>query len=803
VLIPGLKPNLKIPRPLIFFVFDGKIVLFIRSVYLAVFCHSKITDKKFNSDDCGDNLNGFSRGIMAVPFKQIYEFEKFRLDPRERILLEGGRPVELTPKGFELLSVFVENHGRLLEKDELMDKIWADSFVEEGNLTFNIRQLRKILGDDAHDPKYIKTVRRHGYRFIADVRQISVAEKTSENESETPPEDASTIFQPTETATAAALPEGQTKLLSRPANKTFPGPLFLRLAALLAVFLVVAAVGAGWWFEKSRGTELTAPILSAPFSIEKLSTDGKVVHAMISPDGKNMIYTSGKGSEKQSLWLRQLDEGVSIEIIPPSNDVYAGLAFAPDGKQFYFVRRSRLTADPAAIYRISIHGGIPNKIIDQTEGWMSLSPDGARISFIRCPRRDDESCSLWTADSADGANEKKIVSRQRPFRIGANRISPDGKTIVFAVGQSENAAHEFGLSEVDLETGIERELTTEKFFNIRHIAWLPDKSGWLLTASRIPVNISRIWQVSAATGKVTALTKDSEIYSILSMDKEATRIVSTQYKGSFHLRLLNLENRSTSKILADAGAADFAPDGKIYFTSIMSGKSEIWSINPDGSGQRQLTNDAMDKSYLIVSPDNKTIFFDSNKTGSAQVWRMNTDGTNQRQISQQSGFPLFVSPDGEWVYFQHGVNRTLWRVPANGGEEQSVLDKGANYFAFAPDGSRVAFSERQGEERILNIVSLADRQSVKTFHLADRRNRSMNIEWTPDGKNLIYVATDREYLNYTLWMQPLDQEAPRQLADLGEEEVRGFGFSVSPDGKTLAIVQGEWLHDAVLLKGLK
>src|SRR5690242_9353405 len=108
---------------------------------------------------------------MSLPFKQLYEFGEFRLDPHEKILTRSGATVEVTPKGFELLTFFVENHGRLLHKDDLMDRVWSDSFVEESNLTFNIRQLRVILGDDAHDPKYIKTVRGHGYRFIADVRQ--------------------------------------------------------------------------------------------------------------------------------------------------------------------------------------------------------------------------------------------------------------------------------------------------------------------------------------------------------------------------------------------------------------------------------------------------------------------------------------------------------------------------------------------------------------------------------------------------------------------------------------------------------
>ncbi|HEY0462272.1 MAG TPA: winged helix-turn-helix domain-containing protein [Pyrinomonadaceae bacterium] len=730
---------------------------------------------------------------MSLSFSNLYEFGEFRLDTREKILMQRDQPVELTPKGFELLSVFVENHGRLLEKDELMDKIWADSFVEESNLTFNIRQLRKILGDDAHEPKYIKTVRRHGYRFIADVRAFSETDKRRAADN-----------QPKVGATARHISKPEKLVASDrraalPKTKRFFATLFPIVVVLLITVIVL-----GGWYVQSKAFEPHAPVLSAPFSSEKLSTNGKVVLAALSPDGKNMVYSNGRGSDKESLWLRQLDAGVNTEIIPPSDDVYAGLTFAPDGKQLYFVRRSRLSNEEASVYRFSIFGGIPQKIISGTEGWISISPDNTKISFVRCPHRDEENCSLWTADAADGKNERKLATRTRPGRIGDNRFSPDGKRVAFAAGQSENAANEFALLEIDLETGAERELTSERFFNIRNLDWLPDGSGWLLTASRIPNRNSLIWQVSASSGKVEPLTKDSEVYSVLSLDKEARTIVSTQFKEDFHLRIFNPENPSESRVLTDASSVSFAPDGKIYFSSQMSGKDEIWSMNPDGSGQRQLTNDGNDKSVPLVSLDNKSVYFASNRSGAAQVWRMNPDGSNQTQItSEEGGFPLSVSPDGAWVYYLHGINRTIWRVATTGGAEQMVLNKSKGFFALSPDGSQVAYSERAGEERILTIVALADGQTVKTFHLADRKSRLLNIAWMPDGKNLMYVSANREYENNVLWVQPLDAETPKQIASLGNEEIRGFGMSLSQNGKMLAVVQGGWLHDAVLLKGLK
>src|ERR1043165_3258633 len=101
-----------------------------------------------------------------------YEFGPYQLKPMERLLLRNGQPVILTPKVFDTLLFFVENNGRLLKKDELLDKLWADSIVEEGNLTQNIFMLRKILGEHPRDHQYLVTLPLHGYKFVARVRKI-------------------------------------------------------------------------------------------------------------------------------------------------------------------------------------------------------------------------------------------------------------------------------------------------------------------------------------------------------------------------------------------------------------------------------------------------------------------------------------------------------------------------------------------------------------------------------------------------------------------------------------------------------
>jgi TolB-like protein/DNA-binding winged helix-turn-helix (wHTH) protein/lipopolysaccharide biosynthesis regulator YciM len=108
---------------------------------------------------------------MAAQPKLIYEFGRFRLIPTERQLLRDDQPVPLTPKTFDLLVVLVENSGHLTEKDELLKRIWPDSFVEEANLSVNMSALRRALGEGPEDHQYVETVPRHGYRFVAKVRE--------------------------------------------------------------------------------------------------------------------------------------------------------------------------------------------------------------------------------------------------------------------------------------------------------------------------------------------------------------------------------------------------------------------------------------------------------------------------------------------------------------------------------------------------------------------------------------------------------------------------------------------------------
>src|SRR5580692_13220383 len=111
---------------------------------------------------------------MSAPQPHIFEFDDFRVDGGKRVLLRKGEAVLLTPKVFDTLLYLVENRGKVVEKDDLMRAIWPDTAVEENNLNQNISTLRRVLGENRGENRYIATVSGKGYRFIAPVETALV-----------------------------------------------------------------------------------------------------------------------------------------------------------------------------------------------------------------------------------------------------------------------------------------------------------------------------------------------------------------------------------------------------------------------------------------------------------------------------------------------------------------------------------------------------------------------------------------------------------------------------------------------------
>src|ERR1044071_3152347 len=186
-----------------------------------------------------------------LPANPHYRFGEFVVDTDQKVLLRQDKALPLTPKLFETLLILVENSGRIVQKEQFMERLWPHTFVEEANLTSNIQQLRKSLGDNARHPHYIETVTKRGYRFIADVQRIEI-----------------------------------------PATVTNPKRLKRKSVIALATAALVLMSGAFvfWRYSKAKSKNLGDLVANLPLKIERLTASGQRRTATIAPDGKDVAY---------------------------------------------------------------------------------------------------------------------------------------------------------------------------------------------------------------------------------------------------------------------------------------------------------------------------------------------------------------------------------------------------------------------------------------------------------------------------------------------------------------------------------
>ncbi len=203
------------------------------------------------------------------------EFGEFLVDTQEKVLLRHGKPLQITPKAFELLFVLLEKHNHLVEKDELMKTVWPESFVEEANITFTIGLLRKVLDDDTKNPRFIETVPKRGYRFIADVRRVEREDSNNGLSSVSPP-GLYSVSSRQEGAVVAfgdwpkAVADGTEENTERAAKPEFALAKSTvksnsKYLAVAAAAVILGAMGLGYYFYTARGGETIDSVAVMPF----------------------------------------------------------------------------------------------------------------------------------------------------------------------------------------------------------------------------------------------------------------------------------------------------------------------------------------------------------------------------------------------------------------------------------------------------------------------------------------------------------------------------------------------------------
>lgn len=710
--------------------------------------------------------------------RNIYRFGNFELDPAESSLLHSGNAVSITPKALRLLHVLIQNQGHVLDKSYLLEQVWEEAHVEEGNLTYNIRQLRKILGDEVKNPKYIETVPKRGYRFIGNVETTELT-------------NGSFGFR---SATAAETSSREPQIPRRPRWRSV-----VLTAAVLLVAGSFFAVDSWMGIFGRNGTPLK--LLSMPFSAERLSTDGDVNFAALSKSGEFMVYVAGNVKGKQSLRVRDLATGQSREILGSADGTYYGLKISADDSTVYFARKTPTDQSAMCLMRMKLIGGAPELLGCGIEGWFDLSSDGNNISYVRCGQGRKAGCSLFISD-ANFTNERLLVTRKSPSRISVNAISPDGRSVVFAAGQTMDGSDDFGIYKYDLESGDESAVIDQKFFNVTGLSWMPDGSTLLATALRANEDNMYFWAIDTRSRTFTPFKEGHEGYKGISIDREGSKIVATVRSADFRVFVHSLDQEKAPTALGNGWTPRFTPDGRILFASNRSGKSAIWSSNPDGTDVRHLS--AGSDQFPVPSLDGSAIYFTSRVSGRNEVWRMEPDGSGARQLTREmGGYPIGVSSDGSWIYYLHAIDLSLRRVAKDGSREEQVTDTSMHRADISPHSTTVASFDETSKVPVISLLSLETNEK-RTIPLPKPNMEGKHLAWSSNGENLYAVLFDPALKGISVWRIPTDGSAATRLRGLNVESLgERSAFTVSPDERYFAIAMGNWKHDAVLIRGLK
>ncbi len=264
---------------------------------------------------------------MSSQNGQIYEFGDFRLIPAEHLLRrrEGGETLPLHPKAFETLLLLVRNHGRVVSKDEITEQVWADTFVSDGSLTVNISLLRKVLGEKGSTQKYIETVPKVGYRFVADVSVVPNAgangnSTSAEQQPHTPAfSSESSHLQVEASPQSTELVVNQTAIAAVQKDKTghFSKQTWVALGAIIIAAITVAFAT----YKLSTRSANKTDALFQRMQIGRLTDDGNTVYAAISPDAARVANIE-EDEGRQGLFVRELATGTNKQIVPPAEVEY-------------------------------------------------------------------------------------------------------------------------------------------------------------------------------------------------------------------------------------------------------------------------------------------------------------------------------------------------------------------------------------------------------------------------------------------------------------------------------------------------
>jgi len=734
----------------------------------------------------------------------------YEVDPHAGELRRNGVKIKLQEQPFQVLAMLLERPGEVISREELQRRLWpADTFVDfDHSLNAAIKRLRDALRDSADNPRFVETLARRGYRFVAPV--------------------------------AGAVPGGgKAEMMARPGR----GYIARWVAGTLLVVGVCMAVG---WLVV-RSTPATPALRERRLTAN--SPDLPVYNAAISPNGKFLAYSDPRG-----VFLRALDTEESHPLSIPEGFRVHGLSWLPDGAHLLVAAVNGPMERPS-LWNVSIWGGPPKKIAERSESG-SASPDGKTIALLRSNWFSRTDLYLTNVEG----NQERKVAEISGYVFAPPAWSPDGLRLAYpkAISWPGYSDEKVELESYELKSG--RTETILSDYRLQDaVAWTHD-GRLLFSLSEEPPNQveSNIWalHIDARTGKPVGRPErvtsgpDAKPLESVSTDGRRMAFVRTNIAPTVYITEVNPRTKTIAplqRLTMDElqnRPYEWTPDGKtVLYVSNRDGDSHIFRQDIDSAMPELVVGAPYSAIILRLNPEGTEIFFTSELS---KAESKESDGQSETQtVKADAKNP--ADPEASHQFRSRMVR--MMRVPLAGGTPQVLFEepginnfqcaraparaclfskfvKGAMMFfkfdpssgarkewisvsaespewegynwTLSPDGKMVALAKGKTHVSTNADVRLVPLEggSEKVLHVTGWAGLS-TIDWAADSKSL-WASARLGGETRTLVNIDLQGHAKAVL----EEKTPHVGWAIpSRDGKRLAILEAAGDSNVWLLEG--
>jgi len=710
----------------------------------------------------------------------LIRFGTFELDVRSGELRRNGSRIRLQDQPLQILLTLLDRPGEVVTREELHSKLWpADTFVDfDHGLNAAIKRLRDALGDTADNPRYIETLARRGYRFVAPVS----------------PNNDGTI-------TSGTAPHVQ-----KTAPRSWPVRLFVAAGLLLLLGSLV-----GWIIARR-----TRPVWPGEQRLTSNPADLPIIRAVISPDGKYLAY-----ADRTGLFVREVASGEAHAIALPDKFSAVPTGWFPDGTHL-LVTKWRKPGDKPSVWSISLLGGAPHMLVDHA--WVGvLSPDGAQLAFSR---GDNYAQTIWIEPIA-GGDPRKVVDEPGEL-FGAMAFSPDAKHLAFIRSVYRMGYHEgdTSIAVADFSTGQVNYLVSNPGLEDA-IAWSSD--GRLIYSQLEPRPNNResnLWAIglNPHTAKPMAsairltMGPDRKTSPSLSGDGKVLTFLRRTSQAEIYVGNLADDMRSlssSSRLILEEGTNlpfDWAADSQsVIFVSDRNGWSHLFRQDPARGSPDQVVrgNDRilaarMNPSgsaiiYSVVSSDRMDVMPMSIMSipiagGSPRLLFKGMDIANLQCARSPSTVCLIGRTSATSLIFSMFDSETGTQTDLTRLDGPSVLKIN---WSLSPDGSQLVMGKR------MHQVNPAE---LTIFSIRDKSQRTIRIEGWTDIRSLDWGADGR-----TIWVgasSPAGTEALLSVDMKGNatpvvlDDEHELGWAIpSRDGRRIAYWKASGTSNAWMLQG--